>query len=151
MKLIFRFLLITALFIQVKGENSHILPFLLSTVIPGGGQLYNQKYLKASIYGAAEIGLIYGAYIQNARLKDSQDDLKLFNYDEESYEYKKLNHEIRVYKKERDTFIWLTAATILLSGGDAFVDSYFKDFKRDKFDNLDIVPQANGISLVYNF
>jgi len=151
MKLMLRFILITALFIQVKGESSHILPFLLSTAIPGGGQIYNQKYLKASIYGAAEIGLLYGAYIQNARLKNSQDDLKFFNYDEDSYEYKKLNHEIRVYKKERDTFIWLTAAAILLSGGDAFVDSYFKEFNRDKFDNLGIIPQANGISLVYNF
>jgi len=151
MKRIVKLLLITALFIQVKGESSHILPFLLSVTIPGGGQFYNGKYLKGSIYGGTEIGLIYGAFIQNSRLKDAQDDLSSSNYTEDSFDFKKLNHEIRVYKKERDTFIWLTVATILLSGGDAFVDSYFKDFKRDKFTNFELIPQPNGLALVYNF
>ncbi|MBN2790838.1 MAG: hypothetical protein JXR69_11655 [Candidatus Delongbacteria bacterium] len=151
------FLLISLLCsLSLKGESNHKVPLFLSLAIPGGGQIYNQKYLKACVYIAAESVFIYGAIIQNQRLNDVQDDIDKLGM--ELYpDLQKLNNlEFLVdrYKKERNNFIWLSIGTILLSAGDAYVDSYFSDFKRDiitKGDKLTISPTYAGVILTYSF
>lgn len=142
---------IIGLIYTIKAEECHILPMLLSASIPGGGQFYHGKVLKGSIYAAAELGFLYGAFIQDQRYREAKDNLADFSGSTDSYEYKKNNHEINFYQKERNNFIWYSAASVLLSIGDAFVDSYFVDFKRDKFANLEITPRHNGLTLGYNF
>jgi len=136
---------------NLKGEENHILPLLCSFVVPGGGQFYNGHYIKGAVYASIEAGMLYGALIQDSRYRQARDEMSVFTGSSNSLEYRRIDHEIRFYRKERDSFIWLTAAAVLLSAGDAFVDSYFKDFQRDKFAGVEIYPGISGITLVYSF
>ncbi|NOR44761.1 MAG: hypothetical protein GQ534_04175 [Candidatus Delongbacteria bacterium] len=147
------FVVILLLSLTLKGEANHKVPLFLSVVIPGGGQIYNQKYLKAGIYIAAESIFIYGAIIQDQRLNDARDDLREIQLDSTqptgSYEFL-----IDRYKKERNNFIWLSIGTILLSAGDAYVDSYFSECKRDiitKGDKLSVAPTYCGLAFTYTW
>ena len=141
----------------LRGGTSHKVPLFLSMVIPGGGQIYNQKYIKAGIYIAVESIFIYGAIIQDQRLNDTRDDLREIKLDDildstqpiDSYEFL-----MDRYKKERNSFIWLSVGTILLSAGDAYVDSYFSEFKRDILtggDKLSVSPTYGGLAFTYTW
>jgi len=128
----------------------------MSVVLPGGGQMYNHKYIKAGIYAGLELVFIYGAVIQNARLEDARDaidklEVELYPNYEKIYEYEFL---VDRYKKERNNFIWLSIGTILLSAGDAYVDSYFSEFKRSliiKNDILSLSVIGSGLKLTYSW
>ena len=128
---------------------------LLSLVIPGGGQFYNGSTIKGFIYLGLEVGMAYGIYYQEDK---RQKYIKLRNdiIDPEfyQYEYNWYSNSIEFHRKNRDTFIWLTAVSFLLSAGDAYVDSYFKNFKTDIFsrnDELEFVPYYNGFALTYKW
>ena len=54
------------------------LPPLLSTIFPGGGQLYNKNYLKAGIFAAAEITggiLLYNEYKKDGEKESMYRDI----------------------------------------------------------------------------
>ena len=142
--------------LTLKGETNHKIPLFMSVVLPGGGQMYNHKYIKAGIYAGLELVFIYGAVIQNARLEDARDaidklEVELYPNYEKIYEYEFL---VDRYKKERNNFIWLSIGTILLSAGDAYVDSYFSEFKRSliiKNDILSLSVIGSGLKLTYSW
>ncbi|MCK4979121.1 MAG: hypothetical protein KAS62_01935 [Candidatus Delongbacteria bacterium] len=140
----------------LKGEANHKVPLFLSLVIPGGGQIYNHKFLKAGIYIAAESIFIYGAVIQDQRLNDARDLIAEMK-DEPVPDLHKIDYYEFLtdrYKKERNNFIWLSIGTILLSAGDAYVDSYFSEFKRDIFskgDKLTVSPIYTGLVFTYTW
>lgn len=152
-----------------KEEPNHYKPMLLSMFIPAGGQFYNEVYLKGGIFLAGEIGLGYGIYYQEDKRREYRDLLKelernIDNYNESEYDRLKKTYESRKdqARKNRDRFIWITAAWHLLSIGDAYVDSYFKDFKKelsskkDKAlsfvpENVDFDVSYNSFSIIYRF
>lgn len=139
-----------------RGETNHKVPLFLSLVLPGGGQIYNKKFIKAGVYIAVESIFIYGAIIQDQRLNDARDELSDLKQ-ATLLDYQKINnYEFLVdrYKRERNNFIWLSIGAVLLSAGDAYVDSYFSDFKRDIFkkgDKLSVAPMFSGVALKYSF
>jgi TM2 domain-containing membrane protein YozV len=143
--------------INLRGETNHKVPLFLSMVIPGGGQIYNQKYIKAGIYIAAESLFIYGALIQDQRLNDARDDIKEMKLDEildSSQPIDNMEFLVDRYKKERNNFIWISIGTVLLSAGDAYVDSYFSEFKRDiiiQGDKLSVSPTYGGLAFTYTW
>ncbi|MDY0016785.1 MAG: DUF5683 domain-containing protein [Candidatus Delongbacteria bacterium] len=149
--------LISALLFSLKaeiGEQNHKVPLFLSFVFPGGGQIYNGRYLKAGIYAALEGVLIYGAVKQNQRMNDAKDDLEHFRDIGDLERINEYEYYVNTYTNERNNFIWMSAATVLLSAGDAFVDSHFKSFKRDVFrkgDELSLKPGINGLKFVYQW
>lgn len=135
------------------GEPNHKVPLFLSFVFPGGGQVYNGRYIKAAVYAALEGVLIYGIWKQDQRLDDAKNDLSYYKStgDPRIAEYE---YYVDRYRNERNNFIWMSAAAVLLSAGDAFVDSHFKSFKRDVFrsgDELSLEPAGAGLKLVYQW
>ncbi|MFO7810886.1 MAG: DUF5683 domain-containing protein [Candidatus Delongbacteria bacterium] len=150
-------LIIIALFSSVRAENgepNHKVPLFLSFVFPGGGQVYNGRYIKAGAYILLEGSMIYGALIQDKRLNNSQDKLDHYREIEDEGKIREYEYYVNRYKKERNNFIWLSVASVFLSAGDAFVDSHFKSFKRDLFrtgDELSLEPSGSGLKLVYQW
>ena len=138
-----------------KEEENHLIAPLLSLVVPGGGQFYNGSNLKGVIYAALEISMAYGIYYQeNKRVKFIKLRKDLVDPELFQNEYDWYSHSIEFHRKNRDTFVWLTAVSFLLSAGDAYVDSYFKNFKKDilsKNDKFEFVPAFNGFTLVYTW
>ena len=141
----------------LEGGINHKVPLFLSMVIPGGGQIYNKKYLKAGVYIVVESIFIYGAVVQDQRLNDTRDEVKYLELDgipDSTQPIDNLEFLVDRYKKERNNFIWLSIGTILLSAGDAYVDSYFSEFKRDiiiEGDKLSLVPTYGGLAFTYTW
>ena len=136
-------------------EENHLIAPLLSLVIPGGGQFYTGSNIKGIIYAAIEISTAYGIYYQEDKRKKYvklRDDLEIPELQQDKYNW--YVNSIEFHRKNRDTFIWLTAVSFLLSAGDAYVDSYFKDFKTDIFyknDSFQFIPSYNGFAVVYKW
>ncbi len=89
-----------------------------SMALPGWGQLYNRKYLKAAIYGGGEIALFYASLVQNRRYKQAREDEDWIAAD--------------FYENDRNRLRWWLAGTILFSMADAYVDGQLWDFELDK-------------------
>gem|GEM_PF-666611 len=150
-------LFISILFSTVNaeiGEPNHKVPLFLSFVFPGGGQIYNGRYLKAGIYAFLEGVLVYGAVIQNKRMNDAKDDLEYYKMIGDPAKIDEYRFYVDSYESERNNYIWMSVGAVLLSAGDAWVDSNFKTFKRDLFtqgDKLSLSPSVNKLTLTYEW
>lgn len=124
---------------------------LRSAILPGWGQLYNKKYIKAIVYGGTEIYLLYK--VRQLWLKMDKHQKNFQNSDDPVYKAK----EFSLYEKSRDNrniHLWLTGLTIFISMFDAYVDAHLADFgQTDKSFEVYITPEADLIEacLVYNF
>jgi hypothetical protein len=124
---------------------------LRSLVIPGWGQVYNKKYIKAVLYGATEIYLIH--YV---RWRWNQMDEHQWNFQNtDDPEYKA--EQFSLYEKSRDSrnlHLWLTGLVVLTSMFDAYVDAHLANFdEQDKAFEVYLAPERDRVqlSLVYNF
>jgi TM2 domain-containing membrane protein YozV len=154
LRIILIILVLVSLLRSETGEPDHKVPLFLSFVFPGGGQIYNGRYIKAAVYGALEGVLIYGAWQQDRRLDKVKDDLAYYREIDDFYKIREYEYYVDRYRNERNNFIWMSAAAVLLSAGDAFVDSHFKSFKRDVFrsgDELSLEPAGAGLKIVYQW
>ena len=136
------------------GEPDHKVPLFLFFVFPGGGQIYNGRYVKAGVYAILEGVLIYGAVKQNDRLNDAKDKLEYFREAGDLYGIAEYEFYVDTYESDRNNFIWMSVGAVLLSAGDAYVDSQFKSFKRDLFkdgDKLELTPSVNKLTLTYEW
>jgi hypothetical protein len=84
---------------------------LRSMIVPGWGQLYNRKYLKAILVFGVETGILINSIYLNQKYQSSHTD-----WDREYY----INN--------RNLSNWWLVGVILFSMADAFVDAHLKDF-----------------------
>jgi len=154
MRYFLTFLLLLSTTLRSEIDDSILAPSL-SFLIPGGGQFYNNEYIKGSIYSGIELAFGYGIYYSIDKLtyfkdekgKLSRDDLL---YDSKSNYYKR---NIKKFRRERNNYIWLTVTTVLISAGDAFVSTKFKQFSKRANDGegVDFGLKNNGLLFTYNF
>jgi len=110
--------------------------------VPGWGQLYNGKPLKAFIYAGAQLGYLYAAHVQNNRYHDYQNQ-----GNEEVAEF---------YKDDRNRLLWWLFGFTLLSMGDAYVDAHLYSFDISDDLSANIAPQIYydnggcGVTLTLN-
>ena len=137
---------------------------VLSTIIPGAGQVYNKKYWKVPIIYASLTTSIYfinenqnkytaykNAYLQ--RLNGEVDDYS------ELYNNSQLITIMDYYERNRDVSYIITAAIYLLNIVDASVDAHLLDFDVSDELNLSYAPsfintphgKNTSLSLKMNF
>ena len=108
----------------------------LSCIFPGGGQLYNGKYLKSGFVFALEGSFISLAIYHHTKAEDY--------YDKDNYtEYK------NYYEKRQSDLFWI-GAIIFLSAIDSYVDAHLFDFEEKK-KKIHLKFEDNAVALVYNF
>lgn len=96
--------------------------WILSAIFPTMGQIYNKKYLRASLFGAGFLSLIGGAlYCQNYYCKYTNENI-----------YSSAN----TYSKVRDGFLLAAFVLYVINIFDAYVISKTKDFEIS--DNVDV-------------
>lgn len=109
---------------------------LRSSLLPGLGQWYNGKRLKALAVFSIEAGLIGAAVVQNQRAVSSTTEA-----------------ERVFYEDDRSRFLWYAAGFWLLQVLDAHVDAKLRPF--DISENLSleasILPGLEAMALVYRF
>ncbi|MCB5262870.1 MAG: DUF5683 domain-containing protein [Candidatus Cloacimonetes bacterium] len=102
---------------------------LYSAFIPGGGQIYNQAYVKASVVIGMQTYLISTALYHDSKAQDfsskaaSSSDIYLV----EHYRQRADKH-----KEKRTSDIWWIGITAALSVLDAYVDAHLADFESQK-------------------
>ena len=89
-----------------------------SMLLPGWGQLYNRKYLKAVIIGGTEIGFLYSSLLQDHRYKEDKKNQEWEN--------------AAFYENDRNRLRWWITGLILYSMADAYVDGHLWDFDLDQ-------------------
>ena len=110
---------------------------LRSMALPGWGQWYNEKRLKAVVVMGAEAGLAIDAIVQNQLAARSEAD-----------------YEREYYRNNRSLAIWWLGAVILYSMADAYVDAHLFDF--DERPDLSLAPSSaartggSGPALAFN-
>ncbi len=88
--------------------------FLLSLLLPGGGQYYNGSIVKGVLISSTEIALGYGVYHYNKIMDEAKalgDRGKFVSS-----------------RRSRNDFIWALVGVVFLSSLDAYVDSQLRDF-----------------------
>lgn len=125
---------------------------LRSAFVPGWGQLYNRKYIKATVFGAGESWLAYGIY-NDWKAADRHE--KNFRSASEDPEYQAA--EFKKFESERDSRnlkMWILAMSIFYSMFDAYVDAQLSDFNQtDKSFEVYLGPGKDEdieVSLTFN-
>jgi hypothetical protein len=116
---------------------------LLSAIVPGGGQIYNQAYIKGGAIIVME-GLFLGYAVKNHQLSKKYYD-----------KWQKSDSEVDYalyedYYEKRENDIWWLGIVIFLSTLDAVTDAYLYDFEYQK-SKVRLKFRERSVLLEYNF
>ncbi len=98
-----------------------------SVILPGWGQAYNHKYLKAVGFFAVEGYFVYKFYDENRSLQDITDQ----------------NQRSQI-KYDRNTWAWRWLAGYVICIADAYVDAQLAGFPSDNSLSLNVHPLHKG-------
>lgn len=98
-----------------------------SAIIPGWGQFYNHRYLKAAGFFGVEAYMGYEFFHLNYKLKHITDS--------------KIRHQVEY---DRNTWGWRYLAVYLLCITDAFVDAHLAGFPKDNPVTFRMAPRRRG-------
>jgi len=126
------------LYAQDTTETGQKLPsprgaLLRSVVLPGWGQAYNHKYLKAVGFFAVQGYFTYKFYDENNTLQDINDQ-----------------NERDQVKYDRNTWAWRFLAGYVICLADAYVDAQLASFPKDDSISLDFHPLRKGWLVALN-
>ncbi len=141
---------------------------MLYSIIPGGGQIYNQKYWKVPVLYAGLAATVYAIDFNKTRYeryRDALDSRQEEDYDILSDKYKNLSdnslESLRdSYRNDRDLSIFIGVSIYALNILDAYVDAHFFEFDVSDDLSLHIQPSiqlnpdastVNGLSLCLRF
>ncbi|MFQ6615566.1 MAG: DUF5683 domain-containing protein [Fidelibacterota bacterium] len=112
---------------SVAVEKSPSRAALYSMLLPGAGQVYNRKYVKALLIFAAQATMAYQFYR----------NLKIYGeWDPETYELPQFR-----YREKRNKYAWWTAFVYIYNILDALVDSHLSSFDEDEFEGIEPLPE----------
>jgi hypothetical protein len=107
---------------------------LRSAAVPGWGQLYNRKYLKAAGVVAGEGLLAYQAWNEFRKENDAVERLETLlesGSDPSDPAYIAVDEEREAHRNRKINWIWWGLAAHLLSMMDAYVDAHLATFDAD--------------------
>jgi hypothetical protein len=115
-------------FVKFKMKKSPGLAVLLSAILPGAGQFYNQSYWKIPIF----TGLIgyfgYEYIINNNKFKDYRDQYDASITPENEFGDLNLKALREFYRNQRNDFLWYFMIVYVVNLVDAYVDAHLFDF-----------------------
>lgn len=128
---------------------------LLSAVLPGLGQAYNNQFWKLPIiYGGA---LIFGHYInynhkvynelKNALVAQVDSDPNTINYYEDLFSATSLERNRDLFRRNRDFLILIAGTFYMLNIVDAHVSAHLKEFDINENLSMAIYPQIQSSPL----
>jgi len=99
---------------------------LRSAFVPGWGQLYNRKYIKAVLFAGGQGWLAYGIYDNWKEANRHEENFKAAVDDPiyQAAEFEKFEDA----RDSRNLKMWFMAAAIFYSMFDAYVDAQLSDF-----------------------
>jgi len=124
---------------------------VLSAVLPGLGQVYNESYWKLPIVAIAGGTLGYYFFYNNSKFIDYRDlyEASQTNANPNGDErYKRLRES---YRDLRDTYLLYFAIFYLINLADAYVDSHLYDFNVSDKVKIGLLQKGNLLNFKLNF
>ena len=117
---------------------------LLSTFIPGAGQIYNKKYWKLPIIWGGIGAALYASQINRDYYHDKRADyLEILDGTYTGFETElSLESEMQYYRQMMETSYVIAGAVYLLQILDANVDAQLMSFDVSDDLSMDVLPQA---------
>ena len=112
-----------------KHRSSPFKVMMRSAVVPGWGQVYNGKLLKAGVVVAGEGFLVYKAFSELQKENDAVD--RASNAEPGSPEYDQAIADRNAHMNQKINYIWWTVAVHLLQMADAYVDANLADWSAE--------------------
>lgn len=120
---------------------------LYSAFVPGGGQIYNEAYIKAGIVIGVQ-GYLIGSVLYHDRKADDYSQLAAEAETPALAEiYRTRRNE---YQEMRTSDFWWVGITMGLSILDAWVDAHLYDYEADK-EKIHLLFEADKLKLEYHF
>jgi len=113
------------------------------SLFPGGGQIYNESYLKSGIVIGLEAGLVGLAIYHNGKYQDSK---KKYGISGDPLDY---SDYVYYYEQRQSDYFWI-GTVVFLSIIDAYVDAHLHDFASKK-KKVDLKFEKNALLISYNF
>lgn len=120
---------------------------LYSAVFPGGGQLYNQAWLKAGLVMGVQGYLIGSAIYHDGKRADFNE---LAENTQDSFLQQQYEARSKEYRDALNNDIWWIGITAGLSVIDAYVDAHLYDFESQK-EKIRLRFEGDALSLQYRF
>ena len=120
---------------------------VLYSLFPGGGQIYNEAYIKAGAVIGLQSYLIATAIHNDHKVNDYQDKISSTTDPIliESYKSKQRN-----YKEKRTRDFWLIGLTMAFSTLDAYIDAHLSNFNADK-EKIHLRFEEDTLLIEYKF
>jgi hypothetical protein len=123
-----------------------------SVVVPGWGQFYNKKYIKASVFFIGQGYLIYGIASDWRNTDKHEKGFK--TSDDPAVKAAEFSLYTK-YRDRRNIKMWIMTATIFYSMFDAYVDAHLADFdETDKAYEVFLTPSGDDglmMGVTFNF
>lgn len=103
---------------------------LRSAAVPGWGQVYNHKVLKAAAVVGVEGFLVFGA-LQELKRQNEALDRRASIEDTNDPAYLQATLDENTHRNRKISYIWFGVAAHLLSMADAYVDAHLASFDAD--------------------
>ncbi len=127
---------------KFRMKKSSLTAVLLSAVVPGAGQFYNESYWKIPVIAGLVGYFGYEYFRQNNLYKDYRDDYLVSQTPENPSGNLSLKALREFYRNQRDDFVWYFLIVYTVNLIDAYVGAHLFDF--------DVKEEKGGGGRSYN-
>ena len=120
----------------------------LSAFIPGAGQIYNEKYLKAGAIIGVQGWLVGTAFYNHSKMNEYKRKRNEAEFDSNDYYHYQMMY--KDYYERRQSFIYWVGASVLLSAMEAYVDAHLINFK-DKKNEIKLKFEDEKVMVEFKF
>lgn len=113
---------------KFRMKKSPTTAVLLSAVLPGAGQFYNESYWKIPIIAGLVGYFGYEYFRQNNFYKDYRDQYSASQTPQNPEGNSSLKALREFYRDQRDDFVWYFTIVYVLNLVDAYIDAHLFDF-----------------------
>lgn len=126
---------------------------LLSAVLPGAGQFYNESYWKVPIIAGLVGYFGYEYFNQNSKYKDYKEQYENSQTPENPAGDLNLKQQREFYRDQRDNFVWYFMIVYVINLVDAYVDAHLFDFdvKDEKIEGMGKIDRKYRIKFNLKF
>lgn len=143
---------VDSLIMHTHPKKSPGTAMLLSAVIPGAGQFYNESYWKVPVVFGFGLYFVSSWLDNNRRYADYRDKYTASLAQNPNGDPRLLAVR-EFYKEQRDSFTWYFLILYMLNIADAYVDASLYDFNVGGDLSLRLLPPVNGpgVGIQLNF
>jgi len=138
---------------KLRMKKSPAIAVLLSAVLPGAGQFYNQSYWKVPIITGLAVYFGYGYIDNNNKYKDYRDQYDATVTPENPLGDQNLKSLREFYRNQRNDFAWYFFIVYFVNLLDAYVDAHLFDFdvKEEKLTQFGKTDKTYRLKININF